>query len=70
MKKLDIINELKHIQEVSRTTANVLTTIIRQLEKKSEPPKTRLAIKKGTGEIIRKVIPEGEDEWGNRVNTS
>lgn len=36
MKKLDIINELKHLQEQSRTSANVLTTIIRQLEKDKE----------------------------------
>lgn len=33
MQKLDIINELRHIQEVSRTSSNVLTSIIRQLEK-------------------------------------
>ena len=41
MKKLDIINELKHIQEVNRTTANVLTTILRQLEKEDKQPKKK-----------------------------
>lgn len=33
MQKLDIINELRHMQEQNRTMANVLTAIIRQLEK-------------------------------------
>ncbi len=41
MKKLDIINELRHLQEVSRTTANVLTTIIRQLEKEDKQPEKK-----------------------------
>ena len=54
MKKLDIISELRHIQEQSRTSANVLTSIIRQLEK-GDIQKTQSAKKKslyGEGDIL------------------
>jgi len=60
MKKLDIINELRHIQEMSRTSANVLTSIIRQLEKEKpspKPPKKPLE-KKGQNIPICPVILE------------